>query len=107
MQDTTRALASFVDTQLPELQEKKRLIDAHMNIATELLSHIRARSIDSYYAIEEAIIEGRPTGGYMGASKAFYDVTICHDAVNCVLFEGYHTGGTKCKLTSAAPSALR
>lgn len=30
-----------------------------MNIATELLSHIRARSIDSYCAIEEALIEGR------------------------------------------------
>lgn len=55
----TRALASFVDTQLPELQEKKRLIDAHMNIATELLGQIRARSIDSYYAIEEALMEGR------------------------------------------------
>jgi len=56
--DTTRALASTIN-QLPELQEKKRLIDAHMNIATELLSHIRARSIDSYYAIEEALMEGR------------------------------------------------
>ena len=30
-----------------------------MNIATELLAHIRARSIDSYYAIEEALMEGR------------------------------------------------
>lgn len=59
LNSTTRALASFVDTQLPELQEKKRLIDAHMNIATELLAHIRSRSIDSYFAIEEAVMEGR------------------------------------------------
>jgi hypothetical protein len=59
LKDTTRALASFVDTQLPELQAKKRLIDAHMNIATEMLGHIRARSVDSYYAVEEALMEGR------------------------------------------------
>ena len=57
--DTTKALASTIN-QLPELQMKKQLIDAHMNIATELLSHIRARSIDSYCAIEEALMEGRP-----------------------------------------------
>ena len=30
-----------------------------MNIATELLSGIRARSIDSFYAIEESLMEGR------------------------------------------------
>lgn len=54
----TQALASTI-SQLPELQEKKRLIDAHMNIATELLGHIRSRSIDSYYAIEESLMEGR------------------------------------------------
>lgn len=33
-------------------QMKKALIDAHMNIATELLGKIRERSIDSYYALE-------------------------------------------------------
>lgn len=56
--DTTRQLASTI-SQLPELQEKKRLIDAHMNIATELLGLIRSRSIDSYYAVEESLMEGR------------------------------------------------
>ena len=59
LKDSTRALASFVDQRLPELQAKKRLIDAHMNIATEMLSRIKARSIDSYYAVEESLIEGR------------------------------------------------
>ncbi|KAL1523538.1 hypothetical protein AB1Y20_018475 [Prymnesium parvum] len=56
--ETTRALASTLDA-LPELQEKKRVIDAHMNIATELLGHIKSRSLDSYYAIEEGLIDGR------------------------------------------------
>jgi len=56
--DSTRTLASTIN-QLPELQMKKALIDAHMNIATELLGKIRERSIDSYYALEEAIMEGR------------------------------------------------
>jgi len=56
--DSTKALSATIN-QLPELQIKKGLIDAHMNIATELLNHIRARSIDSYCAIEEALMEGR------------------------------------------------
>jgi len=56
--DTTRALASTIN-QLPELQEKKRLIDAHVNIATDLNAHIRQRSIDEFYAVEEALMEGR------------------------------------------------
>ena len=36
----------------------------------------------------EAIIEGEATGEYMGAAKAFYDVTLCHDEAPCTLFEG-------------------
>ena len=39
----TSSLTSTIN-ELPELQEKKRLIDAHMNIATELLRHIKAQS---------------------------------------------------------------
>ena len=62
LNETTRALASTLDA-LPELQEKKRVIDSHMNIATELLGHIKARSLDSYYAIEESMIDGRALKG--------------------------------------------
>ena len=57
----TRALASTISA-LPELQEKKRLLDAHMNIATELLRQIQSRSLDSYYALEENLMDGRPLG---------------------------------------------
>ena len=57
----TSSLASTIN-ELPELQEKKRLIDAHMNIATELLRHIKARGLDSLYSIEESLIEGRSLG---------------------------------------------
>jgi len=56
--ETTKALASTIEA-LPELQEKKRVIDAHMNIATELLGHIKERSLDSFYAVEESLLDGR------------------------------------------------
>ena len=62
--DTTRALRSTM-SQLPELKLRKGLIDTHTNIATALLGHIRDRSLDTYYAIEEAILDSRcarPTG---------------------------------------------
>ena len=55
----------------------------------------------------EAIIEGEPTGEYMGAAKAFYDITLCSDAARCTLYEGYNTGGTKCKLTSVTQDEIK
>mgnify|MGYP003684854403 CR=1 FL=1 len=79
----TRKLQSTI-AQLPELQEKKRLLDMHTIIATELLRHIKVRhppivlpkiprapelarpllrtqerSLDSFYALEESLLEGR------------------------------------------------
>ena len=66
----TRALASTISA-LPELQEKKRLLDAHMNIATELLRQIQSRSLDSYYALEENLMDGRPLGKDDRATLAF------------------------------------
>jgi len=44
-------------TQLPELQERKRIIDMHMNIATALLQGINNRKLDGYYQTEENIMK--------------------------------------------------
>jgi hypothetical protein len=40
LNDTTSKLTSAVSS-LPELLEKKRLLDSHTNIATALLDHIK------------------------------------------------------------------
>ncbi|XP_037756465.1 sec1 family domain-containing protein 1 isoform X4 [Chelonia mydas] len=41
---------------LPELLEKKRLIDLHTNVATAVLEHIKARKLDVYFEYEEKIM---------------------------------------------------
>ena len=42
-----------------ELQEKKRVIDKHTNIATALLGNIKQRGLDEYYAVEEDLLVGK------------------------------------------------
>lgn len=55
LSDNTARLTNAV-TSLPELLEKKRLIDMHMNIATALLDHIKERKLDSYFETEEKMM---------------------------------------------------
>ena len=55
LSDTTARLTSAVSS-LPELLEKKRLIDMHTNIATALLEHIKLRKLDSYFEMEEKMM---------------------------------------------------
>ena len=55
LSDNTAKLTSAV-TSLPELLEKKRLIDLHTTIATSILDHIKTRKLDIYFEIEEKIM---------------------------------------------------
>jgi len=50
---STDSLKSVVST-LPMMTEKKRVLDMHMNLATNLLRQIKERQIDFFVSIEEA-----------------------------------------------------
>lgn len=51
----TKHLMNAVNS-LPELTERKKVIDKHTNIATVLLGKIKERSIDSYCTIEDDML---------------------------------------------------
>jgi hypothetical protein len=47
-----RGLMAAVSS-LPELTERKRTIDKHMNLMTHMLRQITARGLDQFYHVEE------------------------------------------------------
>lgn len=51
----TKHLMNAVNS-LPELRERKNLIDKHTNIATVLLGEIKERSLDSYCTLEDDML---------------------------------------------------
>nr|CAB3265891.1 sec1 family domain-containing protein 1 [Phallusia mammillata] len=53
--DNTAKLTSAMSS-LPELLEKKRLIDMHTTIATAVLGSIKERKLDEYFEMEEKIM---------------------------------------------------
>lgn len=53
--DNTTRLTNAVNS-LPQLMEKKRLIDMHTKIATNILNFIKARRLDSFFELEEKIM---------------------------------------------------
>lgn len=56
----TKNLGAFVTT-IPQLREKKRIIDLHTNVASGLLADIKAREIDSFFDVEMNILKGTAT----------------------------------------------
>ncbi|KAI4463368.1 vesicle protein sorting-associated [Holotrichia oblita] len=50
--DNTAKITSAVNS-LPQLIEKKRLIDMHTTVATEVLNYIKSRKLDTFFELEE------------------------------------------------------
>ncbi|VIO92735.1 Sly1 protein homolog, putative [Brugia malayi] len=57
LSDATAKLTSTVGS-LPELLEKKRLIDLHTTVATAILNQIKQRKLDVLFEAEEKIMNG-------------------------------------------------
>ncbi|CAG9761892.1 unnamed protein product [Ceutorhynchus assimilis] len=53
--DNTAKITSAVQS-LPQLLEKKRLIDMHTSLATAILNNIKLRKLDTFFELEEKIM---------------------------------------------------
>eukprot|EP00798_Chlamydomonas_sp_ICE-L_P019994 gene19994-26707_t len=54
----TKNLISAVSS-LPELQEKKKVLDKHTNLATSLLTAIKTRALDQFHNLGEDLLSGK------------------------------------------------
>ena len=64
LEDSAKNIMSAVSS-LPELTERKKKIDKHTNIATNLLEQIKKRSLDAFVSMEEDIMT-TPSAGSKG-----------------------------------------
>ncbi|XP_017775611.1 PREDICTED: protein sly1 homolog [Nicrophorus vespilloides] len=53
--DNTAKITSAINS-LPQLLEKKRLIDMHTTVATAILNYIKSRKLDTFFEFEEKIM---------------------------------------------------
>eukprot|EP00793_Prasinoderma_coloniale_P004812 PRCOL_00000573-RA len=69
--NATAHLTSALNS-LPELTDRKRVIDKHTNIATALLGSIKARSLDAFCSAEEEMytkgVDFKEVGAMLGAT---------------------------------------
>ena len=52
-------------TAMPQLQERKRIIDMHMSLAMSLMELVKTRQIDHFFSIEESILKQVPGGAVL------------------------------------------
>ncbi|XP_022906096.2 protein sly1 homolog [Onthophagus taurus] len=91
--DNTAKITSAVNS-LPQLLEKKRLIDMHTTIATAILNYIKSRKLDSFFELEEKImskvlteknlmdiIQDRETGTVEDKMRLFIIYFICTPSI--------------------------
>jgi len=55
LNDNTEKLTSAI-TSLPQLLERKRLLDAHTSIATAILKQIKDRKLDTFFELETKLM---------------------------------------------------
>ncbi|KAI5694742.1 hypothetical protein M8J75_004471 [Diaphorina citri] len=65
LNDNTAKLSSAIQN-LPQLLEKKRLIDSHTSLATHILDHIKSRRLDTLFEIEEKLMSRVSTDRTIG-----------------------------------------
>jgi hypothetical protein len=69
---------------VPELQERKRLIDMHFNILSAMLEQMKARRLNEFFELEDIISQLRPLSNQASAHENFLVAFICHYSHNTI-----------------------